>query len=159
MLANSKSFALSMIKTFSLAWALAYVLLASPTTFAAQVFKCNVNGSIQYQQAPCHSNDARKPPTVEELNAERQRLLAQEKGRATSPKPQVRQAATPEPLEDVPSKGIQSSTSSYFKCDSRKYCTQMTSCAEAKYFLSNCSGVKMDGDGDGIPCEEQLCGN
>ncbi|MCU0805033.1 MAG: excalibur calcium-binding domain-containing protein [Burkholderiales bacterium] len=33
----------------------------------------------------------------------------------------------------------------------------MTSCAEATFFLSNCPGVKMDGDGDGIPCEEQWC--
>lgn len=33
----------------------------------------------------------------------------------------------------------------------------MTSCAEAKYFLSNCPDVKMDGDEDGIPCEEQWC--
>ncbi|MBP6719887.1 MAG: excalibur calcium-binding domain-containing protein [Rhodoferax sp.] len=35
----------------------------------------------------------------------------------------------------------------------------MRSCEEAKYFLAHCPGVKMDGDGDGIPCEEQLCGH
>ena len=50
-----------------------------------------------------------------------------------------------------------------FKCDGRKYCSQMTSCAEATYFLQNCPGVKMDGDnggrGDGIPCERQWCGS
>lgn len=51
---------------------------------------------------------------------------------------------------------FQSSTAS-FQCDGRKHCSQMTSCAEAKYFLSNCPGVKMDGDHDGIPCEDQLC--
>jgi hypothetical protein len=33
----------------------------------------------------------------------------------------------------------------------------MTSCAEAKQFLAICPGVKMDGDSDGIPCEEQWC--
>jgi len=33
----------------------------------------------------------------------------------------------------------------------------MTSCAEAKFFLKNCPGVKMDGDGDGVPCEDQWC--
>ena len=43
------------------------------------------------------------------------------------------------------------------RCDGRQHCSQMTSCAEAKYFLQNCPGVKMDGDGDGVPCEEQLC--
>ena len=44
-----------------------------------------------------------------------------------------------------------------FKCDGRIYCSQMTSCAEAKFFLANCPGVKMDGDNDGIPCERQWC--
>ena len=45
-----------------------------------------------------------------------------------------------------------------FKCDGRVYCSQMTSCAEATFFLRNCPGVKMDGDGNGIPCEKQWCG-
>lgn len=44
-------------------------------------------------------------------------------------------------------------------CDGRVYCSQMKSCTEAKYFLAHCPGVKMDGDGDGIPCESQFCGN
>ena len=47
--------------------------------------------------------------------------------------------------------------SSLFKCDGRTYCSQMTSCAEANYFLKNCPGVKMDGNHDGIPCEKQWC--
>jgi hypothetical protein len=46
---------------------------------------------------------------------------------------------------------------SLFKCDGRTRCTQMTSCAEATFFLKNCPGVKMDGDNDGIPCEQQWC--
>jgi hypothetical protein len=44
-----------------------------------------------------------------------------------------------------------------FKCDGRIYCSQMTSCAEATYFLQNCPGTKMDGNNDGIPCERQWC--
>mgnify|MGYP001176767674 FL=1 len=44
-----------------------------------------------------------------------------------------------------------------FQCDGRIYCSQMTSCAEATYFLKNCPGVKMDGNNDGIPCERQWC--
>lgn len=44
-----------------------------------------------------------------------------------------------------------------FSCDGRLHCSQMTSCAEATYFLKNCPGTKMDGDHDGIPCEQQLC--
>lgn len=44
-----------------------------------------------------------------------------------------------------------------FRCDGRLYCSQMTSCSEAKLFLKHCAGVKMDGDGDGVPCEQQWC--
>jgi hypothetical protein len=44
-----------------------------------------------------------------------------------------------------------------FKCDGRVYCSQMTSCAEAEYFLRNCPGMKIDGDNDGVPCEQQWC--
>jgi cold shock CspA family protein len=44
-----------------------------------------------------------------------------------------------------------------FQCDGRKHCSQMGSCGEAKQFLKHCPGMEMDGDGDGIPCEQQLC--
>jgi cold shock CspA family protein len=44
-----------------------------------------------------------------------------------------------------------------FRCDGRTHCSQMTSCAEATFFLRNCPGVKMDGNNDGIPCEKQWC--
>ena len=47
--------------------------------------------------------------------------------------------------------------STLFKCDGRKHCSQMSSCKEAKYFLNNCPGTLMDGDNDGIPCEQHLC--
>jgi cold shock CspA family protein len=42
-------------------------------------------------------------------------------------------------------------------CDGRTHCSQMKSCEEAKYFIDNCPGTKMDGDRDGIPCEKQWC--
>ena len=48
-------------------------------------------------------------------------------------------------------------TGPVFKCDGRTQCSQMKSCAEAKYFLQHCSGTEMDGDGDGQPCERQWC--
>lgn len=44
-----------------------------------------------------------------------------------------------------------------FRCDGRTRCSQLTSCAEAQFFLAHCPGVKIDGDGDGIPCEDHLC--
>lgn len=53
----------------------------------------------------------------------------------------------------------ESTESSTLKCDERIHCSQMTSCSEAKFFLNNCPGTKMDGDRDGIPCELQWCGN
>lgn len=50
-----------------------------------------------------------------------------------------------------------SSPTTSFRCDGRTRCGQMTSCAEAKYFLQHCPGTEMDGDGDGVPCEQQWC--
>jgi predicted negative regulator of RcsB-dependent stress response len=44
-----------------------------------------------------------------------------------------------------------------FKCDGRTHCSQMTSCEEATYFLRNCPNVRMDGNNDGVPCEQQWC--
>jgi cold shock CspA family protein len=44
-----------------------------------------------------------------------------------------------------------------FKCDGRSMCSQMTSCREDTLFLQNCPGMQMDGNGDGIPCEQQWC--
>ncbi len=44
-----------------------------------------------------------------------------------------------------------------YRCDGRTHCSQMTSCEEAKFFLRNCPGTKMDGDNDGVPCEKQWC--
>jgi endonuclease YncB( thermonuclease family) len=43
------------------------------------------------------------------------------------------------------------------RCDGRVYCSQMRSCEEAKWFLANCPGTKMDGNRDGVPCEKQWC--
>lgn len=51
----------------------------------------------------------------------------------------------------------ESATTVSFQCDGRTYCSQMTSCAEATFFLQNCPGVKMDGNNDGVPCEQQWC--
>lgn len=47
--------------------------------------------------------------------------------------------------------------SSVFHCDGRTHCSQMSSCAEATFFLRYCPNVQMDGDNDGIPCEQQWC--
>jgi cold shock CspA family protein len=46
-----------------------------------------------------------------------------------------------------------------FRCDGRTRCNQMTSCEEATFFLRHCPNTRMDGDGDGIPREQQWCNN
>lgn len=46
-----------------------------------------------------------------------------------------------------------------FQCAGKTRCNEMTSCDEAMFYLSNCPGTISDGDGDGIPCEDQWCGH
>ena len=64
-------------------------------------------------------------------------------------------AAQTPPMPTAPA--ALSSPVSQYKCDGRIYCSQMTSCEEATYFLRNCPGAKMDGNNDGVPCEQQWC--
>lgn len=45
------------------------------------------------------------------------------------------------------------SPSDSFKCDGRTKCSQMTSRAEANYFVAHCPNTEMDGDHDGKACE------
>jgi hypothetical protein len=61
------------------------------------------------------------------------------------------------PQNAVASPSPDQSVSSAFRCDGRTHCSQMTSCAEATYFLRNCPNVQMDGNRDGVPCEQQWC--
>jgi Excalibur calcium-binding domain/Domain of unknown function (DUF4124) len=145
------------------------LFLIAASVNAQQMYKCKVNGTVTYQQDPCPVGQVRKPPTLQELNAgEKKRreaaALATEKSGVTSAvtqektatqlqNPQSSEKFTPTPF-NAPTA---STSSSSFSCDGRKHCSQMKSCAEAKYFLANCPGVKMDGDNDGIPCEEQWC--
>jgi cold shock CspA family protein len=68
--------------------------------------------------------------------------VAQIKALAPAPAAQV------EPVQSAPGA---------FNCDGRKYCSQMTSCTEAKLFLKNCPGMEMDGNHNGVPCEQQWC--
>jgi predicted negative regulator of RcsB-dependent stress response len=70
---------------------------------------------------------------------------------ASLSQPQVNESvANPSARTEAPSKTA-------FRCDGRTYCSQMTSCAEATFFLKNCPDTKMDGNNDGIPCEKQWC--
>ena len=50
--------------------AVASLLLVVSAVSAAPLHKCTVNGTVTYQQGPCPSDEARKTPTIQELNAE-----------------------------------------------------------------------------------------
>jgi hypothetical protein len=41
-------------------------------------------------------------------------------------------------------------------CASHRFCNEMVSCAQARRALMECGFSKLDGDGDGVPCE-RLC--
>jgi endonuclease YncB( thermonuclease family) len=49
-----------------------------------------------------------------------------------------------------------SRNSTGFTCGSKRTCGQMSSCAEARFYLEQCRLRKLDRDGDGVPCES-LC--
>ena len=65
------------------------------------------------------------------------------------------QRVAPQTAFEAPSRATEAP--SPFRCDGRTHCSQMTSCAEAEFFLRNCPGVEMDGNHDGEPCEQQWC--
>jgi hypothetical protein len=41
-------------------------------------------------------------------------------------------------------------------CRKKLHCSEMSSCEEAKYYLTQCGIKSLDSDGDGTPCES-LC--
>ena len=43
-----------------------------------------------------------------------------------------------------------------FTCAGKRYCREMTSCEEAKFYLTQCGVATLDGNRDGVPCET-LC--
>jgi len=61
------------------------------------------------------------------------------------------------PTISKPIEKVYGKPSRTYQCDGRQYCSQMSSCEEATYFLRHCPDPKMDGDNDGVPCEKQWC--
>ncbi len=45
------------------------------------------------------------------------------------------------------------STGKPFTCGSKRYCKEMQSCKEARFYLTQCGQGRLDGDKDGVPCE------
>lgn len=123
---------------------------------AAQIHKCIADGKVSYQADPCPQGAQVPRPTVAQLNRERRQRLEAASAAGTPAAQPIAQAAPVAPAKTVAPAGPVSPATPY-RCDGRTHCSQMRSCSEAKYFLANCPGVKMDGDGDGIPCEKQWC--
>lgn len=61
--------------------------------------------------------------------------------------------ATVQPLPVVASTAA---TAAGAACGGKKYCAQMSSCAEARHYLLRCGLQTLDGNSDGVPCEN-LC--
>ncbi|MGX5698706.1 cold shock domain-containing protein [Acinetobacter kookii] len=58
----------------------------------------------------------------------------------------------PIPVKTVGEQQVNSNLNGY-RCDGRIHCSQMNSREEARWFVQNCPGTKMDGNNDGEPCE------
>lgn len=56
----------------------------------------------------------------------------------------------------APTAAPASATSDGFSCSGKRYCREMTSCEEAKFYLTQCGVSSLDGNKDGVPCET-LC--
>jgi hypothetical protein len=145
-----------------LAWALAVFLAAwLPAQAATNIYKCVEQGRVTYQNDPCSTGAPGPRPTVEQLNAQRKKQQQQAGQAAPSSRPQEIIVPSPVPAPGSPARPAAGPTApaerSPFACDGRRFCSQMRSCAEAKFFLARCPHTEMDGDGDGIPCEKQWC--
>lgn len=64
---------------------------------------------------------------------------------------QVTVQSTPQSFKTTSAKAA--APTQRFSCDGRQHCSQMRSRAEAEFFVRNCPNTKMDGDHDGVPCE------
>jgi len=45
------------------------------------------------------------------------------------------------------------SSAAPFTCGTKNYCREMTSCEEARFYLTQCGVETIDGDNNGMPCE------
>jgi hypothetical protein len=124
--------------------AAAGLVIAVSTASGQAVYRCEIKGKVSYSHEPCA--EAKAPGALPKQGSDTSRGVSR---KADTPPQGVSVAPVPA-LNRPPAV-------SAFRCDGRLHCSQMTSCGEAKLFLRHCPGVKMDGDGDGVPCEQQWC--
>jgi len=132
------------------------IILYSANTIVA-IYKCtDTNGVVNFKDTPCDTQSNNKPvqlnPVTEAASPEQQlNRMVDKRKRSISDVIETDQSA---PIT-APHKSTKPNSS--YNCDGRTYCSQMTSCEEATFFINNCPNTKMDGDNDGIPCEKQWC--
>lgn len=114
----------------------------------ARIYKCkDANGQIRYSDNVCAATGSDNAATLK-------------KTPSTRPSEKAATAKPPPPSPPPPAESASSSPRvppSNYTCQGKTRCTEMTSCEEAVYYLKHCPGVKIDGDNDGTPCEDQWC--
>lgn len=155
----------------------AFLLL--PLAKAGPAFhKCVVDGAVTYQQGACAAGGpTAAPPPPSRANANSAGNPQPKNQLSVPPTPPASagaaRALTQSSAAQVPQQAPRTEDSGRrpagvftqtaprsegaYRCDGRLHCSQMTSCAEAQFFLKNCPGTKVDGDHDGVPCEAQWC--
>lgn len=74
------------------------------------------------------------------------------KTKAASSAPRRVAAPPPSPRQ----LGLAATPAAAFGCGDKHTCGEMTSCDEARFHQETCGVIRLDGDGDGTPCE-RLC--
>lgn len=137
------------------------LLLVSILLYAADslsaVYKCtDANGRVVYSDTACDTKVDRKAANLKplaEVKAEQPPL-----SKITDKvKSFFHNDSNSEQADAAPTAAAAEHRSQKYLCDGRTYCSQMTSCEEATFFINNCPDTKMDGNNDGIPCEKQWC--
>ncbi|MDT4288897.1 excalibur calcium-binding domain-containing protein [Methylomonas sp. MO1] len=133
-----------------------FIVLYAADSLGA-VYKCtDTNGRIVYSDTACDTKVDRKTANLKplaEVKAEQQPV-----SKITDKvKSFFRNGSNSEQADAAPTGNAAEQRSQKYVCDGRTYCSQMTSCEEATFFINNCPDTKMDGNNDGIPCEKQWC--
>jgi hypothetical protein len=66
-------------------------------------------------------------------------------------------SAEPRSYTPAPRTAVRPKAERRLQCGGKRTCGEMNSCAEANYYLDECGVSRLDGDGDGVPCES-ICG-
>ncbi|MEW6764473.1 MAG: excalibur calcium-binding domain-containing protein [Pseudomonadota bacterium] len=132
----------------------------------AAIYKCpSKSGGVEYSTTPCELGSRKEGDTWVNLEDEKKQRARQEelrkealdKARAQREKGSESYAPLSYPDTQPSAPNGSHTMTSRFQCDGRTHCSQMTSCEEATFFLKNCPSTRMDGDNDGLPCEQQWC--